>query len=108
MQNVERALEMGKTSAAGSFQLLIGVASSTIIMAVGTIILGRIMTPDEYGLYGIVIIPSTLINVFRDWGINSAMTKYIANFRVLHNDDEMRDVIVVGLIFEVAIELIAI
>ena len=41
---MEKAFEMGKTSATGSFQLLIGVATSTIIMAVGTIILARLMT----------------------------------------------------------------
>ena len=99
---MEIALEMGKTSATGSFKLLIGVAMSTVIMAVGTMILARLMTTDEYGLYGIALIPSTMINLFRDWGINSAMTKYIANFRVSHKDEETHDVIVAGLIFEVA------
>jgi O-antigen/teichoic acid export membrane protein len=99
---MEKALEMGKTSASGSFQLLIGVATSTVIMAVGTIILGRIMTVNEYGLYGVVLIPSTMINLFRDWGINSAMTKYIASFRVSHKDEQIHDVIAAGLIFEVA------
>jgi len=93
---------MGKTSAAGSFQLLIGVASSTIIMAIGTIILGRIMTTDEYGLYGIVLIPSILLNLFRDWGINSAMTRYIANFRAAQKEKELQDIIVAGLVFEFA------
>jgi O-antigen/teichoic acid export membrane protein len=102
VQNVERALEMGKASATGSFQLFIGVAGSTIIMAIGTIILGRIMTPDEYGLYGIVLIPSGLINLFRDWGMNSAMTRYIANFRATQKEEGMHDVIVAGLVFEVA------
>jgi O-antigen/teichoic acid export membrane protein len=99
---VEKALEMGKTSATGSFQLLIGVATSTLIMFIGTAILARILTTDEYGLYGIVLVPLTTINLFRDWGINSAMTKYIANFRVSHKDEEMHDIIVAGLIFEAA------
>jgi stage V sporulation protein B len=43
-----------------------------------------------------------MINLFRDWGINSAMTKYIASYRVSHNEEEIHDVIVAGLIFEVA------
>jgi O-antigen/teichoic acid export membrane protein len=99
---MEKALEMGKTSATGSFQLLIGVAVSTIILAVGSIILGRLLTPDEYGLYGIVVVPATMINLFRDWGINSAMTKYIAGLRASNREQEIHDYIVVGLIFEVA------
>jgi O-antigen/teichoic acid export membrane protein len=99
---MEKALEMGKTSATGSFQLLIGVATSTIIMAVGAVILGRLLTRAEYGLYGIVLIPLTTINLFRDWGINSAMIKYIASLRASQKDEEIRAVIAAGLIFEVA------
>jgi stage V sporulation protein B len=99
---MEKALEMGKTSATGSFQLLIGVALSTVIMAVGAIILGRLLTTADYGLYGIVLIPLTMINLFRDWGINSAMTKYIATLRASQKEEEIPDVIAAGLIFEVA------
>lgn len=99
---MEKAFEMGKTSATGSFQLLIGVAVSTIILAVGSIILGRLLTTAEYGLYGIVVVPATLINLFRDWGINSAMTKYIAGLRASNREQEIHDYIVTGIIFEVA------
>jgi stage V sporulation protein B len=99
---MEKTLEIGKTSATGSFQLLIGVATSTIIMAAGSIILGRLLTTDEYGLYGIALVPSTLIILFRDMGTNSAMTRYIASFRVSHKEQEIYDFIVAGLVFEVA------
>jgi stage V sporulation protein B len=99
---MDKALQMGKTSATGSFQLLIGVATSTIIMAIGAIILGRLLTPDEYGLYNIVLIPLTTIILFRDWGINSAMTKYIASLRASQKDEEIPAVIAAGLIFKVA------
>ena len=92
---------MGKTSATGSFQLLIGVTTSTIIMAIGSIILGRMLTQDQYGLYGIAMAPSYLINLFRDWGINSAMTKYIASLRASNKEEEIHDFMVAGLIFEV-------
>jgi O-antigen/teichoic acid export membrane protein len=87
---------MGKTSATGSFQLLIGVATSTIIMAAGALILGKLLTSDELGLYGIVLVPSTLINLVRDWGVNSAMTKYIATLRASGKDEEIHDVIIAG------------
>ncbi len=99
---MEKALEMGKRGATGSFQLLIGVAASTIIMALGSIILGRLLTTDEYGLYGIALVPSTLIILFRDWGINSAITRYTASLRASHREEEIHDFIAAGLIFEVA------
>jgi len=55
---MEKALEMGKISATGSFQLFIGKTTSTIIMAAGQIILARLMLPEEYGLYSIALPPT--------------------------------------------------
>jgi O-antigen/teichoic acid export membrane protein len=103
---MQKALEMGKTSAAGSFQLFAGVATSTIIMAIGTIILARLMTPEEYGLYSIALIPSYMIILFRDWGVNSAITKYTASLRAENKEEHTREVIVAGIFFEVATGLI--
>jgi O-antigen/teichoic acid export membrane protein len=98
---MDKALEMGKTSAMGSFHLLLGVAGSTIIMAVGTIILGIILPAEGVGLYGMALIPSSIINFFRDWGVNSALTKQIAALRMAGRDSEIHDVIVSGIVFEV-------
>ena len=46
------------------------------------------------------LIPASIINYFRDWGINSALTKHIANLRGQGKDAEIHDVIVSGVIFE--------
>jgi len=99
---MDKALEMGKTSATGSFQLFIGKTASIIIMAVGTIILARLMLPAEYGLYSIALIPSLMIDLFHDWGVGPAMTKYIAHSRAANKDDDIHDIIAAGLIFKVA------
>ena len=99
---MQKALEMGKTSAAGSFQLFAGVATSTITMAIGTIILARLMTPEEYGLYSIALIPSYMIILFRDWGVNSAITRYTASLRAENKEEHIREVVVAGIVFEVA------
>lgn len=99
---MDKALEIGKTSAVGSFQLFIGVAASTIIMAVGTIILARLMTPEEYGLYAIALIPSYMIILFRDWGVNSAITKYAATLRTQNKQERAREIIKTGILFETA------
>ena len=97
---------MGKVSATGSFQLFIGKAASTIILAVGSIILARLMTPAEYGLYAIALIPSTTISLFRDWGIGQAMAKYIAHYKAIDKDENIHDIITAGLIFRITIGLI--
>lgn len=99
---MEKALEMGKTSATGSFQLFIGIATSTLILAVGTIILARLMTPEEYGLYSVALIPSYMIALFREWGVDSAIVRYSATFRAQNRQEHAKKVITAGLLFEVS------
>ena len=94
---------MGKVSATGGFRLFIGVAASTTIMAVGTIVLARLMLPEEYGLYSIALFPSLMIGLFRSWGVNSAVTKYVAHSRAENSQDDIHDIIVAGLAFEIIV-----
>ena len=103
---MEKAFQMGKTSATGSFKLFIGVALSTVIMAVGTIILGNLLHENGYGLYFITLTPALIIGLFRDWGVNSAMTKYVASLKLENKDSEIRDIIVTGLTFEITVGLV--
>jgi len=102
---VEKALKMGKVSVKGSFQLFIGKAASTVILAIGSIILARLMAPAEYGLYAIALIPSMTISLFRDWGIGQAMAKYIAHYKAIGKDENIRDIIAAGIIFRIIIGL---
>lgn len=99
-ENTDKALRMGKASAAGSFHLLVGVALSNVIMAVGTIILLRLISQEDYGLYSIALIPSLTMNLFRDWGVSSAMTKYLAEYKAKNEDEEVNSIIKAGLLFE--------
>ncbi|MFQ6087031.1 MAG: oligosaccharide flippase family protein, partial [Candidatus Bathyarchaeia archaeon] len=66
---------MAKISARGGFHLFLGVSLSSVISALGTILLVRLLTPTQYGLYAIALMPAALIGLFRDWGINFAMIK---------------------------------
>jgi O-antigen/teichoic acid export membrane protein len=75
---MSKASEMAKVSAKGSFHLLWGLVVSTVISSVATIFIARLLGSDLYGLYGIVLITPTLMGVFRDWGINSAMVRCTA------------------------------
>jgi len=103
---MQKALEIGKKSVTGSFQLSMGVAASTVIMAIGTIILARLMTPEDYGLYSVALIPSYMAVLFRDWGVNSAITKYTASLRAENKEEHTYEIVVAGILFEVATGLI--
>lgn len=98
---MDKALEMGKTSATGSFHLLIGVAGSTIIMAIGTLVLNSMLPVSGVGLYGMALIPSSIINFFRDWGVNYALTQQIASLRSQNKEAQIHDIILSAVIFEI-------
>ena len=98
-----KAAEMAKVSAKGSFHLLWGLVISTVISSVATIFVARLLGSDLYGLYGIVLISPTLIGVFRDWGINSAMVRCTAQYLSEGRASEVRSILVSGIIFEVVL-----
>ena len=94
------AKKMGKTSAAGSFQLFIGKIASTLMLGIGTIIVGIFIDQGELGLYTIALVPAATFLLFQDWGISSALTKHCANYRAEKREDELRSIIISGLAFE--------
>jgi O-antigen/teichoic acid export membrane protein len=101
-----KAVGMAKVSAKGGLNLFLGVSLSTVISALGVIIVADLLGGDQYGLYTVVLIPSTLFGLFRDWGINSAMIKYIAQYRSEDKTNEMKNVLASGLIFELVLGIL--
>ena len=74
---MDKASKMDRASATGSFQLFIGKIVSTVILAVGTIILGIFILEGDYGLYAIALIPAITMLLFQDWGIDAAIATYL-------------------------------
>lgn len=100
-----KTTEMARVSAKGGFHLLWGLVVSTLISAIGTIIIARLLGPGNYGLYTVALTAPTLISVFRDWGINSAMIKYSAQYNSENNKAKIRGIFVSGLVFEIILGL---
>ncbi len=101
-----KATEMAKVSAKGSVHLMWGLVASTVISAVGTIFIANLLGPDNYGLYGIALTAPTLIQVFRDWGINTATTKYAAQYNMENNTLKIRSIFVSSLLFELVLGIL--
>ena len=96
---------MAKVSAKGGFYLFWGIVVSTVVSAVGVIVLARIMQPQDYGLYTIALAAPNLIGTFRDWGMNSAMIKYTAQYSAEEKLERVRSILLAGLVFEVILGL---
>jgi stage V sporulation protein B len=99
-KNLDKALEMGKITAAGSFHLFFGKTVSTGIMAVGIIIMGAIILDVDYGLYTISMILATTMLLFQDWGVGSAVTRECARCKTTKNEKNLRRVLISSLAFE--------
>lgn len=96
---------MAKVSAKGGFHLLWGLVLSTVISSVGTIILAGLLSSGDYGLYSIALAAPNLIINFRDWGVNTAIVKYSAQYRSENNIEKIRSIFVSGFAFEIILGL---
>jgi len=94
-----KAAEMAKVSAKGGIHLLWGLVTSTFISAVGTIFITYILGAANFGLYSIALVAPTLVATFRDWGVNSAIVKYSAQYNA-ENNAKIRSIFISGLLFE--------
>ncbi len=103
---MSKASDIGKTSTKGSFHYLWGLVLSTVISAVGSIFVARLLGSDQYGLYTIVLTAPTLIVTFRDWGINSAIIKFTAQYRAENRTAEIRSIFLTGILFEIILGLV--
>jgi O-antigen/teichoic acid export membrane protein len=102
---MSKAAEMAKVSAKGGFHVLWGLVASTVISAVGTIVIANLLGAANFGLYGIAIAAPNLIASFRDWGIATAMIKYSAQYNSESDVAKIRNVFVSGLVFEIILGL---
>ena len=68
---MDKATEIGQTSAHGRFHLFIGQMYYDITRR-GTIILQLFISERDYGLYVIALIPATTILLFQDWGVGGS------------------------------------
>jgi O-antigen/teichoic acid export membrane protein len=96
---------MARASAKGGFHLFWGLVASTVISAIGVIVISRVLSPSEYGIYTIALTAPNLIATFRDWGINSAIVKYTAQYNAENKPANVKNILAAGLIFETVLGL---
>ena len=98
---------MAKTSAKSSFKLFIGVSISSVITALSLILVLRLLgNPDDYGIITTALILPTTLNLFKDWGTNSAMIKYLAQYKSEKKTDKIKNVMVGGMLLELVMGIL--
>jgi stage V sporulation protein B len=72
---------IAEKAARGGVYLFIGNALSTFILALGVIIIARLLGPANYGLYTLVLVVPALFGSLADAGMNSALLRFSAKLR---------------------------
>ena len=89
---------MVRRSARGSLILIFGQIISTVIAAVGSILVARFLGSTSYGEVTLAIIPVNIANLFRNIGVSAALVKYIAQFRSEKKTADIRILIRAGVL----------
>jgi O-antigen/teichoic acid export membrane protein len=94
-------------SARGGFFLFIGYFTSLVILAVGSMIVGRLLGPEGFGIFSLAFVPSTLILGFLDPGVGAALTRFTAKFRTENKFDVAASILRTGFLYKFIVSSIA-
>ena len=97
---VSDALKLARTSTRGGFNLFWGVAVSSVISAVGVMVVAGILEEGQYGLLGIALTLPNLLMIIRDLGIDQATIKYTAQYRHQNKQTEIKNILKASITFE--------
>lgn len=82
---------------------MLGRITSTLIAAIGTILVARFLGSTSYGQVTVAMIPVSIAALFRDLGVTSALIKYIAQYRFEKKTAEIKIIVRAGLLLNSAV-----
>jgi len=95
-----KLVEIAEDSARGGFFLFTGNALSLVILAIGSIIVARLLGPENYGLLALsLVVPSILAGLI-DLGVNPALTRFSAKLRAEGKNQLAANMLKSGFLFK--------
>jgi len=95
--------DMLQRSTRGSLILLLGKIVSTLVAALGMILVARFLGATSYGLLTVAMIPVSIAALFRDLGVTSALIRYVAQYHSEGRTAEAKAMMRAGLILNAAV-----
>jgi O-antigen/teichoic acid export membrane protein len=113
---ISAGVEMGKSDSrlysiaeetvGGAFLLFGGGTLATVLSAICSIIIARLLGPELYGIYSLALIVPGFLMLFTDYGVSQALTKYIAENQAHEEENRTIQLIKSGLAFNMATSII--
>ena len=94
-------------AASGGLYLFIGNTSSTVILAVGAIIVARLLGPHDYGLYTLAVTIPTLLVALSDMGMNYALVRLPAKSKSDGDPARASRLIKLGFLLKLTVSTVA-
>jgi stage V sporulation protein B len=85
--------KIAEESARGSFFLISGTALSTVILAVTSIFVARLLGPELYGQYNLALVIPSILFLIADLGISKGIIKFTANFNLKSETDRIAGIV---------------
>ena len=98
--------DMVQLSTRGSLVLMIGQMASTLISAIGAIIIARFLGSTHYGIISIAQIPINVSMLLLNNGISNAIIHFLAESRHENKLENLRPIVVTGFLINMVIGLI--
>ncbi|MHA1543093.1 MAG: oligosaccharide flippase family protein, partial [Candidatus Hodarchaeales archaeon] len=102
----KRFSTMIQESAKSSVILIIGQMVSTLVSAIGAILIARILGSTSYGVISIANIPVSISMMLINNGVSNAIINYLVEARQEENEENIFSIILTGYIINVTIGLI--
>ncbi|MEM2293989.1 MAG: oligosaccharide flippase family protein [Nitrososphaerota archaeon] len=93
---------VAEESTRGGFYLITGTASATVIMAIASIIIARLLGPELYGQYTLSLVTPQLLLLLTDLGVNQGIIKFTAAFIRKNESHRIKRIIKYGLMLRAA------
>ena len=98
--------KIAEDSARGGFFLISGSIIATIISAIATIVIARLLGPELYGQYALVLVVPQILFLFTDLGINQGLIKFSASLQAENETGRITQLIRHGMLFKASIGII--
>jgi O-antigen/teichoic acid export membrane protein len=100
---LSKSLGLAKVSARGGFNVLWGLTISSIISAIGVMVVAGILSEIEFGVVTVALIGPTIITTIRDLGIDQAIIKYTTQYKTENKKTRLKSIIVTGTLAELVL-----
>jgi len=107
MMSSDELVTIAQKAAQGGLFLFIGNTTSTVILTVGIIIVGRLLGPSSYGLYSLTLVIPILLVSLSDIGMSFALVRLPAKLRSEGNYARANRLVTLGFLLKLTISTIA-